>query len=491
MRYFALTARLAPFVLLGSLSATGGPQASPADEARAAADGRGLVRLAPGRVQFSMAANGEWKFFGVRGDRSLLDKGGVVVFATRLDGELDERAKAPGGGMRALLSADAIAPVHEGTRGGARHPALLPDDDNDGRTDEDPLDRADNDGDGEVDEDFAAIGDEMVVAMYGTKGDGAVVVRQECYAWSLPHIDGMVASTIVVRNAGSRVIEGARIGLEIEASPGLELENAPSIETSRRGPDGGSLVERQVVLRDAERGLAVLFFTPRVDPAPEIAGAAPGGGARVPATAWEIRDDRPRVLAVSPPIGDLAPGETATVYLALVSLPTDDLKAARAIHTAHRTVAGDGTSRFIPPPVSLTARSADAFGGGGAAPAVDANGVDPFWSVPGKLEETLLVGSPNPFRDDIAIDYEVPSRVVDEDGIEHTLGGAAVPTSVKVYNVAGRLVATLVETTHSPGRYRTNWSARDEAGTAVASGVYYVKLEIGKRAVTMRMVQLK
>ncbi|HXV13200.1 MAG TPA: FlgD immunoglobulin-like domain containing protein, partial [Candidatus Krumholzibacteria bacterium] len=81
--------------------------------------------------------------------------------------------------------------------------------------------------------------------------------------------------------------------------------------------------------------------------------------------------------------------------------------------------------------------------------------------------------------------------VVDEEGVEHQLSGEAVETSVKVYNVTGRLVTTLVESPHAPGRYRTGWSAQDDQGASVASGVYYVKLTIGRRSVTQRMVQLK
>jgi flagellar hook assembly protein FlgD len=114
-----------------------------------------------------------------------------------------------------------------------------------------------------------------------------------------------------------------------------------------------------------------------------------------------------------------------------------------------------------------------------------------FWTMSGKLDASLLVGSPNPFRDAIAIDYEVPDHFADENGVDHKLSGDAVETSVKVYNVTGRLVATLVESTHAPGHYRTGWSAKDDQGAAVASGVYYVKLTIGRRSVTQRMVQLK
>lgn len=365
-------------------------------------------------------------------------------------------------------------------RGGARYPSIQPDDDNDGRIDEDPWDRVDNDGDGEVDEDFAAIGDEMTVAIYGTRGDAAITVRQECYAWSLPHIDGMTASTIVVTNDGAHALLRAHIGIEVEAANGLEVGDTPVIEGSRAATAlDAAFVERQIVFDDHDRGLAVLLLVPR-------AAIASGNS-------WELRADHNRVVAVSPDLGDLAPGASTTIYVALVALPADDLKAARAIRNTHRTIVGDGTARFIPPPVSLVARgeSGDGTVAGRPIKSSREDGSDAFWATAGKLQETLLVGSPNPFHDAIRIDYEIPNRVVDEDGVEHVLDGSGQPTSVKIYNVTGRLVATLVDQPHSPGKYRVDWVARGQDGASVASGVYYVKLQIGKRSVTMRMVQLK
>jgi len=205
-----------------------------------------------------------------------------------------------------------------------------------------------------------------------------------------------------------------------------------------------------------------------------------------------VHDDHSRVVAVSPDLGDIAPGASVTMYLALVALPADDLKAVHALRNAHRTIVGDGTGRFIPPPISVMARGENdmAMSDRNATPA-RGGGSDPFWMTPGKLQETLLAGSPNPFHDTMSIDYEIPHRVVDEDGAQHVLDGAGQPTSVKIYNVAGRLVATLLDEPRSPGRYRVDWTARGEDGASLASGVYYVKLQIGKRSVTMRMVQLK
>jgi FlgD Ig-like domain len=444
----------------------------------AANAGDSIVHLSPGRVQFTMKSDGEWTGFGVRGERPLLEHGGIVVYAGRAGSTLlDERASSAHGGMRGIKMTNEM--LFEGMRGGARYPSIQPDDDNDGRVDEDPWDRVDNDGDGQVDEDFAAIGDEMAVALYGTRGDAALVVREECYAWSLPNIDGMVASTIVVTNDGARAVPHAHLGVVLETASGLEVGDTPVIENRSTSALDAALAEKQVVFDDDDRGLGVLMLIPRA----QMTGDAGG---------WQLQDDHSRVVAVSPDLGDLAPGASVTMYLALVALPADDLKAVHAIRNAHRTIVGDGTTRFIPPPISVMARNENetAAADRGATPARE-GGSDLFWITPGKLQETLLVGSPNPFRDTMSIDFEIPHRVVDEDGAEHVLDGPSQPTSVKIYNVAGRLVATLLDEPRSPGRYRVDWTARGEDGTSLASGVYYVKLQIGKRSVTMRMVQLK
>lgn len=471
MRNDFVAARLAPAVLLGSVCLCA--MAHPARAALACGDG--LVCVSPGRVAFGITPNGAWKFFGPLNDRSFLDKGGVVVYAQSDDGASVELMNTTGG-VRSLLSAP-VAPVKEGVPGGARDPFPRPDDDNDGRVDEDALDGVDNDNDGRVDEDFAAIGDEMAVAVYGPKNDLGLEVRQELYAWSLPHIDGMVATAISVR-AGGATLEGVRVGVVIEPAGGFETEPAPLIEANRRGTNAGVPKGETLVWRDGGRGMALLLW-------------APSAGNED----WEIREDRKGARAISPGLGQLVPGTRVMVYAALIALPPDDLRSARAIQAAWRTLAGNTNTRLVPPPVSVTVkpntRPGVTTGHDAASPYGSSSSYDNFWHTSGKLDQSFLVGSPNPFRDAIAIDYEIPERVVDEDGVEHVLSGEAITTSVKVYNVVGRLVATLVESAHAPGKYRTGWSAQDDKGSSVASGVYYVKLTIGKRSVTQRMVQLK
>jgi hypothetical protein len=272
-------------------------------------------------------------------------------------------------------------------------------------------------------------------------------------------------------------ISRARIGIDLEAASGLEVGDTPVIEASSSRPAlDAAFAEEQVVFDDHDRGLAALILVPRAE-------IAAGG-------AWEVRKDHDHVVAVSPDLGDIGPGRSVTLYLALVALPADDLKAAHAIRNAHRTIVGDGNARFIPPPVSMMV-GGEPESGAASRPAVAHDSGDAFWNTAGKLQETLLVGSPNPFHDTVSFDYTIPNRVVDADGVEHVLEGGSQQTSVKVYNVAGRLVATLVDQPQSAGKYRIGWTARGDDGASLASGVYYVKLQIGKRSVTMRMVQLK
>lgn len=434
--------------------------------------------ISPGRVMFSVTNGSQWKF-GPRGERDLLEHGGILVYSSRPGNPLlDERVRATKGDMSPVRGAH--EGLYEGAINGARYPSPDPDDDHDGRINEDVPDGIDNDHDGKVDEDFAAIGDEMAVTSAASR-DGAITLRHEMYAWSLPNIDGMVASTLEVTNSSARVLPHARIGVELDAVPGLERAAGPSIDGMGNSTADAAFVQRCVVLDDGDHGLAALLFVQR--------SAVTTGPTS--AINWEIHGDRNRVTIVSPDLGDLAPGASATIYLALVALPADDLKAARSIRNAQRTVVGDGKAQFIPPPVSLLARNdLDSNPHNANQGVMREGGKDIFWSTAGKLQESLLRGSPNPFHDSVSIDYQIPYRVVDDEGVEHVLDSDQ-PTSVKIYNVAGRLVATLLDEAQSPGKYRVGWTARAEDGGSIASGVYYVKLQIGKRSVTMRMVQLK
>ena len=84
---------------------------------------------------------------------------------------------------------------------------------------------------------------------------------------------------------------------------------------------------------------------------------------------------------------------------------------------------------------------------------------------------------PNPMNPMTTIEYGVPE------------GGMLV--TVKVYDVSGRLVRTLVEGSVPAGVHTVSWDGRSENGKYVASGVYLYEAVIGEYRVSKKMVVLK
>ena len=60
-----------------------------------------------------------------------------------------------------------------------------------------------------------------------------------------------------------------------------------------------------------------------------------------------------------------------------------------------------------------------------------------------------------------------------------------------VYDVSGRLVATLLDEDRGPGRYEVTWDGRDTGQRQVASGVYFYSIEADTFTSTKKMVLLR
>jgi hypothetical protein len=63
--------------------------------------------------------------------------------------------------------------------------------------------------------------------------------------------------------------------------------------------------------------------------------------------------------------------------------------------------------------------------------------------------------------------------------------------SLRIYDVAGRLVRVLVDEERPAGRYDETWNGLDEAGGEIASGIYFYSLEAGDFKETRKMVLLR
>jgi uncharacterized protein DUF4331/flagellar hook capping protein FlgD len=65
---------------------------------------------------------------------------------------------------------------------------------------------------------------------------------------------------------------------------------------------------------------------------------------------------------------------------------------------------------------------------------------------------------------------------------------AATRVSLKVYDVQGRMVRTLVEQDAAPGTFRAQWDGRDDGGARLARGVYFARLVAGKQVTEKKLV---
>jgi hypothetical protein len=92
------------------------------------------------------------------------------------------------------------------------------------------------------------------------------------------------------------------------------------------------------------------------------------------------------------------------------------------------------------------------------------------------VRTTVMQNRPNPFNPTTTIDYALAT------------GG---PVSLRVYDVTGRLVRTLVDGEKQPGVYAAVWDGRNDHGQPVATGVYFYRLRAGQNVFTKKAVLLK
>ncbi len=83
---------------------------------------------------------------------------------------------------------------------------------------------------------------------------------------------------------------------------------------------------------------------------------------------------------------------------------------------------------------------------------------------------------PNPFNPTTTIRFDMKERGL---------------VTVKIYDVAGRLVRTLANEVRDAGAYSAVWDGRNERGAAVASGIYFYRMETEGFSATKKLVMLR
>ncbi|MGB2768755.1 MAG: C25 family cysteine peptidase [Candidatus Zixiibacteriota bacterium] len=86
---------------------------------------------------------------------------------------------------------------------------------------------------------------------------------------------------------------------------------------------------------------------------------------------------------------------------------------------------------------------------------------------------------PNPFNPTTSIQFSVPG------------GGNPAHTTLRIYNVLGRKVRTLVDELRNPGNHRSVWDGKDDKAGDVSSGIYFYVLEVDDFRETKKMTLMK
>lgn len=92
---------------------------------------------------------------------------------------------------------------------------------------------------------------------------------------------------------------------------------------------------------------------------------------------------------------------------------------------------------------------------------------------------------PNPFNPNTTIEYSIPSYAISTNKERHNLKSTVFVT-LKVYNILGREVATLINKNLTPGNYEVEFN-----GEGLPSGIYIYKLTAGAVSLTRKMLLVK
>jgi len=83
---------------------------------------------------------------------------------------------------------------------------------------------------------------------------------------------------------------------------------------------------------------------------------------------------------------------------------------------------------------------------------------------------------PNPFNPETTISYDIKD---------------ATQVRLDVFNLKGQLVKTLVNNEQASGRYNVVFTARDDKGNKLSSGLYFYRLRAGDYVKTRKMMLME
>jgi YVTN family beta-propeller protein len=96
---------------------------------------------------------------------------------------------------------------------------------------------------------------------------------------------------------------------------------------------------------------------------------------------------------------------------------------------------------------------------------------------------SLMQNYPNPFNPTTAIPFTVHGS--------RFMVHRPIHTTLKIYNLLGQRVRTLVDEPKERGNHEVIWDGKDDKGKEVASGIYFYQLKVGEFTECKKMLLLK
>ncbi len=104
----------------------------------------------------------------------------------------------------------------------------------------------------------------------------------------------------------------------------------------------------------------------------------------------------------------------------------------------------------------------------------------------GEIDNSILLPTafalnqnyPNPFNPETRIAFDIPANWT-------------APVTLRIYNLQGQLMQTLVDGVMPPGRHEVVWNGRDASGQPVATGMYFYQILSGEVKAVKKMMMTK
>jgi subtilisin family serine protease len=108
-----------------------------------------------------------------------------------------------------------------------------------------------------------------------------------------------------------------------------------------------------------------------------------------------------------------------------------------------------------------------------------------------QMSPTAVETPETPLPTEYAIKFLSPNPIGRQDVRLQLAMPKSSPADVRVYDVRGTLVRRVVSRSLTPGFHQVGWNGRNESGSPVGSGVYFVQMRAGGKVVTQRLAVVR